>query len=106
MFQDSRICNLTIEAPRTHFTSLNAQKQRGPGPCGDWGLDGRGQCRVSAPTASSVHDPEEWLAVFGQIMRRVLLHCLTMQREIETFALDFVGDAQADDRIEDLEDDQ
>src|SRR5450830_714425 len=43
-----------------------------------------------------------------KIMRQVrpLLHGLPMQREIETFAFHFGGHAQADNRVEDLEDDQ
>ena len=48
-------------------------KERGPGPLLDRGLDGRGQCRVSAPTASFVS----------------LLHHLAVQREVETITLYF-----------------
>src|SRR5205823_4798358 len=40
------------------------------------------------------------------LSRRCLLHRLAMQGEIETFALHVLGDAQPDDRIENLEDDQ
>src|SRR5208283_3674593 len=50
----------------------------------------KGQCRVSAPTASLLR----------------LLHGLAMQREIETVALYLFGDSQADDHVDDLEDDQ
>jgi len=48
----------------------------------------KGQCRVSAPTAS------------------VLLDSLAVQRKIETFAFHLVGDTHANDRVNDLENDQ
>ena len=40
------------------------------------------------------------------IAKGVLLHHLAVQGEIETVALDFVGDPQADRHVDDLQDDQ
>src|SRR5262249_4008779 len=81
---------LTIGKP-AKFRSKAANWQpnkRGPGPF-EPRPRRKGQCRVSAPTASAF-----------------LLHGLAVQREIETLAFHFAGHAEADDHVDDLKNDQ
>ena len=59
-----------------------------------------------APASPGNRPPRNENPKAGVSPLTALLHDLAMQRQIEAFALDLFADAQPDDHVDDLEDDQ
>src|SRR3984893_12185728 len=73
---------------------------------GDGSLLGKTECSALPGRAKSRPARPRSGETRGPLRMSILLHGLAVQRDVETFALDFGGDAQADDEVDDLEDDQ